>query len=226
MNNTATVTQTARPPLSGVLWDILLNAVIPVVLYKLSKGYYSASEFAALAVAAAFPLGKGAFELLLHRRSDPISIVVLLGIIVNIVAILLGGSVRLLLLRESIFTGTFGVACFFSLLFPRPMMFYFARHFIAGTDKQRQEQFNLGWQFSEVRFCHRLVTTVWGSVFVGEFLIRVILIYKVSAETVLIVSPLMIGILTIVTMVWSFSYGSRVRLRVLSFLGTGDGVPL
>jgi hypothetical protein len=48
---------------------------------------------------------------------------------------------------------------------------------------------------------------------VGELILRIILIYHVSASTVLILSPLLIGTLTIVTMTWSFSYGHRVRLR-------------
>ena len=106
--------------------------MVPVVFYKLSKHYYSASEFTALVIAATFPLGKSAFELLIHRSFDPISIVVLLGITTDAVAILFGGSPRLLLIRESLFTGAFGVACFFSLLLPRPMMFYFGRYFFAG----------------------------------------------------------------------------------------------
>jgi len=65
----------------------------------------------------------------------------------------------------------------------------------------------------EVRFSHRLITSVWGCVFVGELILRVILIYRVSASTVLILSPILIGTLTIVTMVWTFSYAHRVRLR-------------
>jgi hypothetical protein len=52
----------------------------------------------------------------------------------------------------------------------------------------------------------------------GELLIRIVLIYTLSAVLVLIISPLMIGTLTIVTMIWAFSYGHRVRLRALSQL--------
>jgi hypothetical protein len=66
-----------------------------------------------------------------------------------------------------------------------------------------------------VRFCHRLITSVWGCAFVGELIIRIILIYNVSASTVLIVSPILVGTLTTVTMIWAFSYGRRVRLRAL-----------
>jgi hypothetical protein len=205
--------QTSRPPLSGIVWGIVLNAIIPVVLYKLSRHYLSPSEFTALAIATAFPLGKSIFDLTRRGQVDPISIVVLLGIATDGVALLFGGSPRLLLVRESLFTGAFGFSCFVSLLLPRPMMFYFGRHFMAGADPLRQARFNAAWQLPEVRFSHRLITSVWGCVFVGELVLRIILIYHVSAPTVLIISPILIGTLTIVTMIWAFSYGHRVRLR-------------
>src|SRR5207253_4898252 len=83
---------------------VVLNAVVPVILYKVSKRYYSPSEFAALVMAALFPLGKGTFDLIRHRRLDPIAVVVLLGITTDGVALLFGGSPGLLLVRESMFT--------------------------------------------------------------------------------------------------------------------------
>jgi uncharacterized membrane protein len=215
--------QASRPPLGGAVWDIVLNAVVPVLLYKLSKRFLSPSELAALLIATTFPLGKSIFDLIRRGQLDPISIVVLLGIATDCVALLFGGSARLLLLRESLFTGAFGVACFVSLLLPRPMMFYFARHFIAGADPERQARFNSGWQLPEVRFAHRLITTVWGCAFVGELILRIVLIYNASAATVLIVSPILLGTLTIVTMIWAFSYGYRVRLRALAQLARVPG---
>jgi hypothetical protein len=210
--------QAPRPPIDSIVWGIVLNAVIPVILYKLSKRYLSSSELTALLIATTFPMGKSIFDLVRHGQVDPISIVVLLGIATDGVALLLGGSPRLLLVRESLFTGAFGFACFLSLLLPRPMMFYFGRHFVAGDDPQRQGRFNAAWQLPEVRFSHRLITIVWGCVFVGELVVRIILIYDVSAATVLIVSPILLGTLTIVTMIWAFRYGHRVRLRALAQL--------
>jgi uncharacterized membrane protein len=123
-----------------------------------------------------------------------------------------------LLVRESMFTGVFGLACFVSLLLPRPMMFYFSRFFVAGTDPQRQARFNSAWRLQEVRLCHRLITTVWGSVFVGELILRIILIYRLPAAMVLVISPILIGVLTSVTMLWAFSYGHRVRVRAMAQL--------
>jgi len=210
--------QPARPPLGGIVWGIVLNAIIPVVLYKLSKRYLSPSELTALVLATTFPLAKSIFDLVRRGQVDPVSIVVLLGIVTDGVALVFRGGPRVLLVRESLFTGAFGFACFVSLLLPRPMMFYFGRHFMAGTDPQRQARFNAAWQLPEVRFSHRLITSVWGCVFVGELMVRIVLIYNVSAATVLIVSPFLIGGLTIVTMIWAFSYGHRVRLRALAQL--------
>ncbi|HKF20280.1 MAG TPA: VC0807 family protein [Candidatus Angelobacter sp.] len=217
-----TPTQEARPPVRSIAWGIFLNAAVPVILYKLARRYFSASEFAALVVAAMFPLGKSAYGLVRGRQLDPISILVLLGIVTDAIAMLFGGSPRLLLVRESMFTGAFGVACLVSLLLPRPMMFYFSRYFIAGTDPVRQARFNASWQFPDVRFCHRLITTVWGFVFLGELILRIILIYQLPAAVVLVVSPILIGVLTIATMVWAFRYGHQVRLRVLARLNNAE----
>jgi len=215
--------QTSRPALSGVVWGIVLNAIIPVVLYKVSRRYLSPSEFTALAIASTFPFGKSIFDLMRLGQVDPISIVVLLGIATDGAALLFGGSPRLLLVRESLFTGVFGLSCFVSLLLPRPMMFYFGRHFMAGADPQRLARFNAAWQLPEVRFSHRLITTVWGCVFLGELILRIILIYHVPASTVLIISPILIGTLTIVTTIWAFSYGHRVRLRASAQLNQVPG---
>ncbi len=215
--------QMSRPALSGIVWGIVLNAIIPVVLYKVSRRYLAPSEFTALVIASTFPFGKSIFDLVRIGQVDPISIVVLLGLATDGAALLFGGSPRLLLVRESLFTGVFGLSCFVSLLLPRPMMFYFARHFMAGADPQRQARFNAAWQLPEVRFSHRLITSVWGCVFVGELILRIILIYHVPASTVLVVSPILIGTLTIVTMIWAFSYGHRVRLRASAQLNQVPG---
>ena len=63
-----------------------------------------------------------------------------------------------------------------------------------------------------------MITGVWGFVFVGELILRIFLIYHLSAAVVLIISPILIGVLTIVTMIWAFSYGRRVRVRALAQL--------
>jgi hypothetical protein len=214
MDNSAEPIENSRLPIRGVLYDIALNAIIPVILYRLSKHYISPSELTALAIAAAFPLSTSIFDLLRRRQFDPISIVVLLGIVTSGIALLFGGSPRILLVRESLFTGAFGVTCFLSLLLPRPMMFYFGRHFVAGDDARKRKQFNASWELPQVRFANRLITIVWGTVYVAELVVRVILIYTLSTQVVLMLSPLLIGGATVFTIIWTFRYVRRIRGHV------------
>jgi len=42
------------------------------------------------------------------------------------------------------------------------------------------------------------------------------LIYNTSPAVVLVISPILLCALTIVTMVWAFSYGHRVRQRTMA----------
>jgi hypothetical protein len=214
MDNSAELTENSRLPIHGILFDIALNAIIPLILYRLSKHYISPSELTALAIAAVFPLSKSIFDLLRHRQFDPISLVVLLGIVTSGIVLLFGGSPQILLVRESLFTGVFGLACFVSLLLPRPLMFYFGRHFVAGDDTRKRERFNASWELPQVRFANRLITIVWGTVYVAELIVRVILIYTLSAQMVLLFSPVLIGGFTILTIIWTFSYVRRIRVRV------------
>ena len=200
-----------RSLIGSLAWDIVLSATIPVGCYYLSKALISPSELIALIVATAFPTLKSIYDLTRHRRVNPVSVLVLLGIVTSIIALFIGGDPRLLLIRESLFTGVFGVACLLSLLFPRPIMFYFGRYFMTGNDPEKRQVFDDRWQNPIVRRGHRRITTVWGIVYVGEFIARVILVYSLSAAVVLAVSPLALGLATIVTIIWTFRYGYRLR---------------
>ena len=178
-----------RPIVISLAWDIALNATIPLVFYLAAKKLLLASELTALLLATVFPVLKGAYDLIHHREFDPVAAIVCLGIMTSIAGLLLGGDPHILLIRESLFTAAFGIACLISLTFPRPIMFYFGRHFIAGKDPQRRNIFEAGWQNPTARRAHRLVTTVWGLVYVAEFVARVALVYRMPAAVVLGVSP-------------------------------------
>ena len=200
----------------GLLISIVFNAVIPVLLYRLTKRYLAASDVGALSAAALFPLGWSIVDASRSRALDPVALLSLMSIGVSIFAVALGGSTKLLLIRESLSTGAFGIACLVSLALPRPIMFYFGRHFTAGRDPARIADFNAGWQRGEFRRVTRLITVAWGAASVGEFLIRVALVYTLPAPVVLVVSPIVLGALLIATIVWTFAYIRRMRAHRMS----------
>jgi hypothetical protein len=204
-----------------LFWDIALNATIPAALYLFAKHLVAASELRALLWATAFPLLKTAHDLVKRRDLDPVALLVLLGLVTSMMAVLLRGDPRLLLIRESFFTGAFGVACLVSLLFPRPMMFYFGRYFMAGGDEQKRATFNARWHQPMARRAHRLVTVIWGVVYLLEFVLRVILVYAFPAAVVLVISPFLTGLATIGAVVWTFWYAQRVRGRLEALGASG-----
>jgi len=200
-----------KPPVRGLLVSVVLNAVIPVLLYTLAKRQLGASEYAALVAAALFPAGLSIRDVFHSRSIDPVAVLSLLSVLASMLAAAVGGSPKLLLIRESFFTGAFGVTCLASLALARPMMFYFGRHFLAGRDAARVDWFNAGWENPIFRHRARLITIVWGVASLGEFLVRVVLVYTLPAAAVLVVSPIVLGGMLIGTIVWTFAYVRQAR---------------
>lgn len=195
--------------------DLALNAAIPLALYHTARQVFHASEFDALLLATIFPAAKGLFDLLVHREWNPVSMIVLLGLVVSITAGVVGGSPRILLLRESIFTGLLGLTCLVSLCFPRPLMFYFGYHFLVRGDPARRKRYETAWRLAEVRHASRTVTFVWGCAFITEFGIRLILVWELSPGAVLAISPVVLGGLTVACVVWTLRYVRVARKNAL-----------
>ena len=204
---------TETSPGHGMLKSVLLNALVPFGLYWLVKHYVTDSELIALSVAALFPLFDSLSEFARRHSFDLIALFTLLGIVVSLIGLAIGGDTRILLIRESLFTGMLGVACLVSLLLPRPLMVYVGRQFMSGGDPAKIAAFNAQWAYPYARFVHRLITTVWASAFIGEFLLRVVLVYTLPTEVVLVVSPILLGGITVGTMVWTMAYVRRARQR-------------
>lgn len=197
----------------GLLFSLALNVAIPLLLYNICKNQYHTSEVTALSVAAIFPICDSIFEAILHRRLDLVAILSLLGAATSIVGVLLGGSPKLLLIRESFFTGALGLACFISFLLPRPLMFYFGRQMMAGNDVAKIAAFNEQWKLPHVRFVHRLITFVWGCAFIAEFLVRVALVYTLSPALVLAIAPIITTAIVVGTILWTFAYVRYARRK-------------
>lgn len=212
-----------RALIRTLAWDIVFNTTVPVVCYVVARWFLSTSEFLALAIATAFPLVKSGYDVSRRRELDPVTILVAIGLLTGIVPVFLGGDPRILLIRESFSTGAFGALCLLSLLLRRPLMFYFARYFVAGKDLVRRLAFNAQAEKPAPRRAYRLVTTAWGLVFVGEFMLRVALVYTSPAVVVLIVCPIVLGLATIVTIVWTFWYANRIGAEIVQLPSpTGD----
>ncbi len=194
--------------------DTLVSTIIPLAVYHLSRKYLGSSEFTALIYASVYPVAKSLFDLTRHKQVNPVMVLVVLGILVSVGALFLGGSPRILLIREPLLTAAFGLACFVSFLLPRPLMFYFGRYFIAGNDPAKVEAFNRNWNLAKVRRTHRLITAVWGSALLGEFTVRTWMVLKLPTATVLSVAPVLFNVTILLTFIWTMRYAKTVQKSI------------
>lgn len=197
----------------GVILDVLVSAVVPAIVYQLARRFAFA-EVPALALAAVPPAAVSVLGLVRRRTLDPIAVLVLLGLAVSAIGLALGGGVKIVLIRESFFTGTLGLVCFLTLFaWPRPLMFYFGRWFASQGDSEAMARFDAMWSIPEFRAVNRRITIVWGIAYLGEFALRVVMALALPTAVVLIAGPVILTAITAATIAWTFSYVRRVRAR-------------
>ena len=193
----------------SVLQSICLNGVLPLMLFTAGKSFMP--EIPALTVAVAIPACVDVLLSLRERRVDVLGCFLLAGVLLSLGAVLLGGDRHLLLLRDALVTGVMGTAMLASLLFPRPLIYYFAARFEAGNDPDALSRFAVRWELPRFRRTMYLMTTVWGCVMLAEALIRGVLVFHMSTTAFLAISPLiqygMIG----ATIGWTVCYVRRLK---------------
>jgi hypothetical protein len=201
--------------LRGMLPGLVVDALCPLLAYQFLKHYTSASDVVALGVGALFPALNSLRSLVRQRHLDIIGILVLIGIAGSGIAVLLGGSPRFLLIRESFTGALIGLAFLLSLLLPRPLIFYIARQITSQNEPERAAAFDAAWQHAPaMRFGFRLMTLVWGVGTLGEFVLRVILAFTLPIATVLAVSAVVFPAIYVGLTVWTMLYSQRMRRRL------------
>jgi hypothetical protein len=91
----------------SVLWNAVFDGLGPYLVYRLVSPH--TSLLVALAWTMLPPGISNLVTLVRRRRPDIIGLIVIAGIAVGLLLFLLGGSARLLLIRESFITGAIGL---------------------------------------------------------------------------------------------------------------------
>ena len=197
-----------RSVLPTLIWDALL----PYVAYTVMKSQMpEAGELAALGVSAVPPAIHGVYSVVRKGHVDIIGAIVLAGIVVSAVAMFIGGDPKMVLIRESFVTVVVGVICLTSLLWPRPLMFFVARQFTVGQDPEGIAWFNGLWARPGARQMFRILTVVWGVGWVGEFVLRVILVQMLTIPEMLAVGPIVFNGITFGLIAWTIWFSRHRR---------------
>ncbi|WP_251550367.1 VC0807 family protein [Neobacillus muris] len=172
--------------IKGIVMTLLINGAIPFIVYAALKPHMS--SVTALSIATVIPLFDNLLSLIKKRRLDVFAVFMLISFLLGMMMVSIGGSERLLLIRESFVTGILGMIFLASLLFPRPLIFYFALRFTVGNQPDAASAFADNWKYSYFRFVLRLITIVWGLALIGESAVRTVLVFKLTVTQFLAVS--------------------------------------
>lgn len=152
------------------------------------------------------PLLWSAYELAKTRRLDAISIIVVASILFTVGATAMGGSARLIQIRDALVTGVVGIIFIFSLLLRRPIIFYLARATMARNTIEGAEDFETIWSKPGVPKILRLLTAIWGVGLIAQTATMCWLAYIWPIGRYLLISPIIGYGIFGVLLIWSLWY--------------------
>ena len=198
-----------RHLLHHVVPGLLVNGLAPFLVYSVLHPYLSPLH--ALMVAALVPLADGVVGLVRQRRINAFGALVLLSLVLSSLLVLLGGSPRLILVRESALSGAFGVAMLLSLFWRQPLVYYLAGHFVAPRASAGWHAFRRTATAPRLRSFLRLLTVIWGLVTVLDAGLNTYLAFHLPVATFLAVTPLARYGMMGGTFVWTLAHAHRGR---------------
>ena len=195
----------------GYAAEGVVNVALPAAVYWLSVGRLG--TVGALLAASVPPLLWSLGTLLARRRLDAVSLLVLAGIVLSLLAFVGSGSARVLQLRENLVTGLVGLVFLGSMAVKRPLIYYLAH---AGARRKSAEAAaELAGLRDRPGFRRTMsvMTLVWGLGLVGQTALACVLVFTLSITTYLVASPIL-GYGTMAALAaWTWWYARRARAR-------------
>lgn len=212
------------PSVKGWLPEMLVEGAMPYAAYLILRGR-GVGSVPALAAGAVFPAGFILVRFVRRRRLDGFGLIVLAVITIGVTLSLLSGDARFALVKESALTGAFGLAMLGSLAARRPLMFYSGRKFATDGSPEGIARWESYWTKSAMfRHSNRMMTAVWGTVFLAEAAIRVVAAYTLATSTAVALSAVVPLAVVALLIAWTVSYSKRTRPVSLAEVVAYDAV--
>ena len=174
---------------AGIAVEALFNFILPLVVYDLAKPHLG--EVGALLASSIPPIVWSLFLLVRDRRVDALSILVLAGIALSLLAFVGGGSVKVLQLRERLVTVLIGLVFLGSAAIGKPLIYELARATMKRRSSSELEEFEGLRDNIYFRRSMTVMTLVWGFGLVGEAAVSVALVFTLSVHDYLIAGPIL-----------------------------------
>ena len=191
--------------------DIGVNFVLPFLIYSYAAPRLG--DVQALLVSSVPPILWSITEFIRHRRLDALSLLVLAGIVLSLLAFFGGGGPRMLQLREKLVTGVIGIAFLVSAAFGRPLIYELARAGMARSGSAEAERMRGLRSDRRFRRSMTIMTVMWGFGLILDVAIGAALVFSLTIKEYMIVNPIegyaVLGGLSL----WTFWYSRRSKAR-------------
>jgi len=204
--------------------EALVNFILPFAIYSYAQA--PLGDVRALLASSVPPILWSLVEFARHRRLDALSVLVVSGIALSLLAMLGGGGVQFLQLREKLVTGVIGLVFVGSALIGKPLIYELARASMRRKSEDEAQQFEALQVHAGFRRTMMVMTLVWGVGLLADVAVGVVLVFVLSIREYLLVNP----ILSYGTMgglsLWSFVYGRRAKRRGEARRAAAAGAPV
>lgn len=164
------------------------------------------------------PLLWSLYGLIRTRKLDALSVIVIASIVFSVAATALGGSARMIQIRDALVTGVIGILFLLSLFMEKPLIFYLTRATFARNPDPEMPELEKVWALPEAPHAFRVLTTLWGIGLVAQTTLLCTLAWLWPIGRYLLISPFIgygfVGAL----MVCSFWYGGRHKTALASLM--------
>jgi uncharacterized membrane protein len=196
---------------ASIAIEALVNFIGPFLIFRFAKP--DLGEVNALIASSAPPIIWSLIEFARKRRVDAVSMLVLAGIVLSLLAFLGGGSVRLLQLREKLVTALIGLVFLGSAAIGRPLIYQLARASVGRRSPDAVGAFDALRDNSGFRRTMTILTVVWGFGLVGEAGLAALLVVSLPVQTYLLVGPIMGYSVAGLLAGWTFWYSRRQQRK-------------
>jgi hypothetical protein len=189
--------------------DLAVNFLLPWLTYRVARPHVD--EAHAIMISAVPPIAWGLVTFARKRKVDAFSILSLGGIAFSLGVFALGGSPKVLLVRESFVSGAIGVVFLGSALIGRPLMLEVIRAMAksmppgeAGAKMRHELEV-----YGDAPPFRRLMTTMtiaFGTLGIAEMAARIALALSLPTERFLLIAPIARWAIAGVVMGWVFFF--------------------
>lgn len=195
----------------GIGVEVLVNFVLPFLIYDLGRRRWG--DVHALLASSGPPIAWSLFEFARKRRVDALSLLVLAGIALSLLAFIGGGSARFLQLRENLVTGLIGLIFLGSAAIGKPLVYQLARATIRRRSAAEAQSFEALRDNIHFRRVMTLMTLVWGFGLLAQTALACLLVFTLTIHDYLLVNPVF-GYGTMGALgLWTWWYSRRARRR-------------